>query len=105
MAKKSARKKSVTVPTEPMLIALGAASIFRDKTYDVMAQVLEETKWIGKSRKDMQKKLLAAGEKEYARMLRDVEKSLDVAMKRAEKPLKKSAVKKPKKKPARRKKK
>lgn len=96
MAKKTTRKKAVAIPTEPLLIGLGAASILREKTYDVLAEVLEQTKWLGKSQKDMQKKLLAAGEKEYARMVRDVERSLDIAMKRAKKPLKKKAGKKKK---------
>lgn len=77
------------LPTEPMIIALGAAAILRDKTYDVLSQALEQTKWVGKSQQEIQKKLMASGEKEYARMMRDTERMLNQAMKQAKKPIKK----------------
>lgn len=82
--KTKARKMKFKLPTEPLLMGLGAAAILRDKTYDVLTEALEQTKWMGKSQKQIQSKLLATGEKEYARLMRDVEKSFNMAMKRAE---------------------
>lgn len=75
------------IPAEPMIMALGAAAILRDKTYDALATALEQTKWVGKSQKEIQKKLMSSGEKEYARLMRDVERTLDRAMKQAKKPV------------------
>lgn len=77
-----------------MIMALGAAAILRDKTYDVLSQALEQTKWVGKSQKEIRSKLMVSGEKEYARMMRDVERTLNQAMKQAKKPIKKAVRKK-----------
>lgn len=82
--KTKARKMEFKLPTEPLLMGLGAAAILRDKTYDVLTEALEQTKWMGKSQKQIQSKLLSTGEKEYARLMRDVEKSFNMALKRAE---------------------
>lgn len=92
--KKKTKKQAFTLPAESMIMALGAAAILRDKTYDVLSQALEQTKWVGKSQKEIQSKLMASGEKEYARMMRDVERTLNQAMKQAKKPIKKAARKK-----------
>lgn len=91
MPKKKSSKKgaAVNVPKEPMIMALGLAAIMREKTYDVLEQALEQTKWIGKSQKELQNTLLSRGEKEYARLVKDVERSLDTAMKQMKKPIKK----------------
>ncbi len=78
----------MNIPAEPMIMALGAAAILRDKTYDALATALEQTKWVGKSQKEIQKKLMSTGEKEYARLMRDVERTMNAAMKQAKKPIK-----------------
>ncbi|MCC6563753.1 hypothetical protein IT087_02575 [Candidatus Uhrbacteria bacterium] len=89
MAKKQTKRKpTMKLPTESVIMALGAAAILRDKTYDALSMALEQTKWVGKSQKEIQKKLMSSGEREYARLMRDAERTLDRAMKQAKKPIK-----------------
>lgn len=89
MAKKRTKKRSAKMPTEPMLIGLGLAAILRDKIYDVLAQGLKQTVWLGKSRPQIEKTLRARGGKEYVRLARDMERMLGASMKRVNKTAKK----------------
>ncbi len=85
MAKKRTKKRSERIPTEPMLIGLGLAAILRDQIYDVLAQGLKQTAWLGKSRSQIEKTLRARGGKEYVRIARDMERVLGASMKRVKK--------------------
>lgn len=73
------------LPTKSMLVGIGLAALLREKTYEVVAQILEQTKWLGTKPEKIQQTLLSRGEREYSRLVREVERNLDKMMKSVQK--------------------
>lgn len=90
MAKKSPAKKLKS--EDLMYLALGMASLAKDKVVDAAEYLAKET-GLAKSSSALQKKMIVQGKKDYATMMHAMEKGVKKASTRANAAVKKAAKK------------